>query len=296
MAKTVSVIIPVYNGAGFICETLESVRRQTFTDWECIVIDDGSTDDTAAVVKSAIAGDNRFLYAYQPNSGLSAARNAGLERARGEYIQFLDADDVLMPAKLTEQLDLISREAAVVSYTDYRTGSAANIYVEETFYKPAEFQTADPLVEMIGRWESKLIIPPHCWLFHASFFRDRGLRFDTSLPNHEDFDCWVNILRLQPKIAYLGKKLVIYRLSEGSMSRNMLKMGEGFLQVLDNQRKKTRQPAVVKRALARKRRETLRRYNRIDRMTFMDKLLSFQHLLRYYTHRILNRAKPDQRL
>ena len=290
MAKTVSVIIPVYNGAGFIGDTLESVRSQTFTDWECIVIDDGSTDDTAAVVKENIAGDSRFQYAHQPNSGLSAARNAGLERSGGEYIQFLDADDVLMPVKLAEQLELISREAAVVSYTDYRTGSAADIYKEETFYKPAQFHTADPLVELITRWESRLIIPPHSWLFHASFFRDRGLRFDTSLPNHEDFDCWVNILRLQPKIAYLGKKLVIYRLSDGSMSRNMLKMGEGFLQVLDNQRKKPTQPAVVKRALARKRRETLRRYNRFDRMTFMDKLLSVRHLFRYYTHRIFEKV------
>lgn len=290
MAKTVSVIIPVYNGAGFIGDTLESVRSQTFTDWECIVIDDGSTDDTAAVVKENIAGDSRFQYAHQPNSGLSAARNAGLERSGGEYIQFLDADDVLMPVKLAEQLELISREAAVVSYTDYRTGSAADIYKEETFYKPAQFHTADPLVELITRWESGLIIPPHSWLFHASFFRDRGLRFDTSLPNHEDFDCWVNILRLQPKIAYLGKKLVIYRLSDGSMSRNMLKMGEGFLQVLDNQRKKPTQPAVVKRALARKRRETLRRYNRFDRMTFMDKLLSVRHLFRYYTHRIFEKV------
>ena len=282
----VSIIVPVYNGSVFIPDALESVRSQTHQEWECIVIDDGSTDDTAAVVNEYIAGDDRFLYAYQPNGGLSAARNTGLERARGEYIQFLDADDVLMPAKLAEQLEMISREAASVSYTDYRTGSAGDIFKEESFYVPAQFYSADSLVELIIRWESMLIIPPHCWLFHASIFRDRGLRFDISLPNHEDFDCWVNVFRLQPKIVYLDKKLVIYRVSEGSMSRNMLKMGEGFIQVLDNQRKKTGQPAVVKKALAEKRRETLRRYNRFDRMTFFDKILSFRHLFQYYRRRI----------
>jgi glycosyltransferase involved in cell wall biosynthesis len=286
----VSVIIPVYNGASLIRDTIESVRRQTYRNWECIIVDDGSTDDTAPVVKENIAGDDRFRYIHQPNGGLSAARNAGLERAGGEYIQFLDADDVLMPEKLAEQLEMMSREAATVSYTDYRTGSGTDIYREESYYKPSQLQTADPLAELIIKWESTLIIPPHCWLFHASIFRDRGLRFDTSLPNHEDFDCWVNVFRLQPKIAYLDKKLVIYRVSEGSMSRNMLKMGEGFLQVLHNQLKKSGQPAVVKRALAEKRRETLRRYNRFDRMTFVDKLLSFRHLFQYYAHRISARS------
>ena len=282
----VTVIIPVYNGAGFIGDTLECLRRQTHPDWECVVVDDGSTDDTAAVVQLLIAGDDRFSYVYQPNAGLSSARNTGLDHAKGEYIQFLDADDVLLPEKLAEQLQLIQREGATVSYTDYRTGTAGDIYKEEAFYKPAQFQSADILVELITRWESKLIIPPHCWLFDASLFRDGQLRFDTSLPNHEDFDCWVNVFRLKPKVVYLDKKLAIYRVSEGSMSRNMSKMGEGLLQVLDNQQKKTGQSAAVRKAIAGKRRETLRRYNRFDRMTFVDKLLSFRHLFEYYKHRI----------
>ena len=282
----VTIIVPVYNGAGFIADTLESLRRQRHQEWECIIVDDGSTDNTAAVVKGSIDGDDRFRYFYQPNAGLSAARNSGLERARGTYIQFLDADDVLLPEKLAEQLALMARKAATVSYTDYQTGSAADIYQAESFYKPPQLRSADALVELISEWESRLIIPPHCWLFDADIFRKGGLRFDASLPNHEDFDCWVNVLRLRPKMAYLDKKLVIYRVSEGSMSRNMVKMGEGFLQVLENQQRKIGQPAEVKRALAGKRRETLRRYNRFDRMTFVDKLLSFRHLFQYYKHRV----------
>jgi hypothetical protein len=285
----VSVIVPVYNGAGFIRDTLESVRRQTHPHWECIIIDDGSTDDTAAVVKKLIEGDGRFQYSYQPNAGLSAARNAGLERAKGEYIQFLDADDVMLPSKLESQLGFMKEKGAPVSYTDYSTGAANDIYHPAGFYKPAQFNAPPQLVELITRWESSLIIPPHCWLFQASFFSEKKLRFDISLPNHEDFDCWVNIFRLDPEVGYLDKKLVIYRVSEGSMSRNMIRMGEGFLQVLDKQLGMDDQPVGLKKVIRRKRRETLRRYNRFDRMSFGDKVLSFQHLFDYYSKRIFKR-------
>jgi glycosyltransferase involved in cell wall biosynthesis len=285
----ISVIVPVYNGAGLIPDTLESIRRQTHTQWECIIIDDGSTDDTAAVVKGFIAGDDRFLYVYQPNAGLSAARNAGLERAKGEFIQFLDADDIILPPKLETQLRYMTEKRAMVSYTDYSTGCAANIYHPADFYKPAQFNSLPRLLELITRWESSLIIPPHCWLFHAAIFRGKKMRFDTSLPNHEDFDCWVNIFRLDPTVAYFDKKLAIYRVSEGSMSRNMIKMGEGFLQVLDKQLRIDDQPPGLKKAIRRKRRETMRRYNRFDRMSLGDKLLSLQYLFGYYSKRILHR-------
>jgi glycosyltransferase involved in cell wall biosynthesis len=284
----VSVIVPVYNGSGFIPETLESLRGQTLPDWECIIIDDGSTDETADVVKKAIANDDRFSYMYQTNAGLSAARNAGLDRAKGEYIQFLDADDVLMPSKLAEQLSFMAEKGATVCYTDYRAGCARDIYRPVEFYKPAQFRSTNLLPELITRWESGMIIPPHCWLFHASFFQEKRLRFDITLPNHEDFDCWVNIFRQEPTVAYLDKKLAIYRVSEGSMSRNMIPMGEGFLRVLENQRKRD-QPASLKKVIDRKRRETLRRYNRFDRMTLIDKLLSFGYFFRYYKNRIIGR-------
>jgi len=285
----VSVIVPVYNGAVYIPDTIESVRRQTHRNWECIIIDDGSTDDTAAVVKALIASDDRFRYAWQPNAGLSAARNAGLERAKGGYIQFLDADDVLLPPKLELQLAQIAAEGTQAGYTDYRTGTATDIYLPADFYKPAQFSRGPELGELIARWESSLIIPPHCWLFHASFFREKGLRFDTALPNHEDFDCWVNIFRLSPGVSYLDQQLVIYRVSEGSMSRNTVRMGEGFLQVLDKQLGAGGQPREIRRVLGRKRRETLRRYNRFDRMTPGDKLRSIPHLFEYYRKRIFNR-------
>src|SRR5260221_9109636 len=96
-ANFVSVIIPVYNGSRFIIDALNSVKGQTHRQLECIVVDDGSTDNTADIVKEWIISDNRFIYLFQNNKGLSGARNKGLDHAKGNYIQFLDADDILLP-------------------------------------------------------------------------------------------------------------------------------------------------------------------------------------------------------
>jgi glycosyltransferase involved in cell wall biosynthesis len=288
--QLVSVIVPVYNGAGFITDTLESVRRQTHSRLECIIVDDGSTDDTAAIVKEWMVADKRFLYAYQPNKGLSAARNAGLERAMGDFIQFLDADDVLLPSKLERQLTFMLQTGAMASYTDYSSGMSGDIFKPHEFHTSVELHSTEQVVEFATRWETTLVIPPHCFLFTASFFRENGIRFDTTLPNHEDFDCWLNILRLHPQVGYLADKLCIYRITDGSMSKKMRSMGEGFIQVLDKQIQTPGQPAGLRKALIKKRLETLKRYNRIDLMTLREQTLLMRHILSYYYKRVLQKA------
>ncbi len=100
MDVKVSVIIPCYNQAFFLKEAVASVLAQTYTNWECIIINDGSTDNTEEVTKELIKDDGRFIYKKQINKGLPGARNAGLELCTGEFIQLLDADDALHPQKL----------------------------------------------------------------------------------------------------------------------------------------------------------------------------------------------------
>ncbi|KAB2867528.1 MAG: glycosyltransferase family 2 protein, partial [Bacteroidales bacterium] len=95
----ISVIIPTYNAERFIIETLTSVINQSYTHWECIIIDDGSTDSTKEIIDEYCKADNRIKYYYQKNSGPSVARNVGVKIALGEYIQFLDSDDVLLPER-----------------------------------------------------------------------------------------------------------------------------------------------------------------------------------------------------
>jgi len=288
----VSVIIPVYNGEAFIIDALESVKNQTFTQWECIIVNDGSTDNTATVVEKYIATDNRYLFVSQPNKGLSAARNAGLKHAKGNFIQFLDADDVLLPSKIEKHINALSAHdytGGVVSYTDYFAGSNEDIFTYIDNDNGVKFYTADYLNEFISGWETTLSIPPHCFLFSASFFTEKKIHFDPEIPNHEDFDCWLNILKLKPHVIFIDEKLCIYRITAGSMSKKMRQMGDGFLQAIEKHVQLEREPAILK-LLAAKRRDVLRRYNRIDRMTWKDKILLLNHISNYYLKRILQKT------
>lgn len=123
----VSVIIPTYNYARYITDALRSVQAQTHTNWECIVVDDGSTDDTAEVVARLRAEDARIQYVRQDNARQAAARNNGIRRARGDFFQFLDADDLIEPEKIEGQLRALRNDAETdVVYSDIRYFDSEN--------------------------------------------------------------------------------------------------------------------------------------------------------------------------
>ena len=109
---SVTIIIPVYNGEKFIAQTLNAVMQQEHSLFDCIIVDDGSTDGTKSIVTDLIKTDTRFNYIYQSNAGLSSARNKGLKYAKGEYIQFLDADDIILPLKLVKQIQQIKKNTS----------------------------------------------------------------------------------------------------------------------------------------------------------------------------------------
>ena len=119
-SPTVSVVIPTYNRADVLPRAIESVFEQTFQDFEIVVVDDGSTDDTETVVASY--DDERLTYIRQPNQGANAARNRGIERARGSYVSFLDSDDELLPSHLARIVDTVSESDPEVGgvCTSYR--------------------------------------------------------------------------------------------------------------------------------------------------------------------------------
>lgn len=120
----VSIIIPVYNVEPYLVEALESVRNQTYRNFEAIMVDDGSTDRSGAICDEYAAADTRFRVIHQENGGLSAARNAGMDVMRGDMIAFLDSDDALMPPfieRLVEAMLGAGADLAVCRYTDHRT-------------------------------------------------------------------------------------------------------------------------------------------------------------------------------
>lgn len=100
MTSRIAVIVPCYNQGKYLSDALDSLLAQTFVDWECIVVDDGSTDNSAAVAKTYVAKDSRIRYVYQKNAGPSAARNKGVALTSAPLIFFLDGDDIILPELL----------------------------------------------------------------------------------------------------------------------------------------------------------------------------------------------------
>ena len=109
MKNLVSIIIPCYNKAAFLAETLQSVFNQTYTNWECILVDDGSTDDTAVIAKNYCEKNTRFRYFLKKNEGVSTARNFGIEKSKGDFVVFLDADDILADFSLLKRVEYFNQ-------------------------------------------------------------------------------------------------------------------------------------------------------------------------------------------
>lgn len=143
----VSIIVPVYNVEAFIAETIDSVRRQTYQDWELLLIEDGSSDNSAETAQRCIteSGDGRIRLIRQPrNRGAAEARNRGLQEAKGRYIAYLDADDLWMPDKLEKEIAFMERQKAAFAFTGYEfadelgVGTGKIVRVPETLvYKEA---------------------------------------------------------------------------------------------------------------------------------------------------------------
>lgn len=232
MSIAVSVIIPCYKQAHFLPECIASLQAQSRGDWEAIVVNDGSPDNTSEVVAQLAASDARIRCIEQANAGLSAARNAGMAMAQGQWIQFLDADDLLLPEKLA--LSLVAAQTtpdASLVVTDYEFLNRAGDRVSNDYCQPRLYGLLDLWSEFALRWEVNLSIPIHAALFRRSLLN--GLTFDSALPNHEDFDFWLRLMDRRPMVLNVPEVLVLYRLSENSMSRQRDRMELGFLQVVD---------------------------------------------------------------
>ena len=233
----VSVIVPAYNQARYLPDAIDSLRRQTYPWWECIIINDGSTDDTPAVCRRLAESDHRVRYLDQDNRGLAGARDRGLDEARGDFIQFLDADDLLFPEKFELQLAEMQRhKGPSVAYCRPFYCIGADVAREIASTRPFPLLDASrPLVDLALRWEKEVSIPCHTFLFDARLITGAGIRFDESLPNHEDFECWMRVFARKPRTLFIDRKLVVYRRHEVSMCRNEELMREGFIAALSRQ-------------------------------------------------------------
>jgi len=238
MNNLVSVIIPCYNQAQYLPDALESILAQSYRNWECIIINDGSTDNTEIVGHEWEKKDPRFCLITKSNGGLSSARNTGLAHMTGSYIQFLDADDVIHPQKFRLQLESISNPSNyAVSYCDYFPSTEKNLLEPTSKYLSPKFKTKNYLFELITRWEKNLSIPCHCFLFSSNIIKENSIRFDETLKNHEDWDFWMSIFRFKPEVSFVPLELATYRVHASSMSRNYKQMKIGFLKAISKQQR-----------------------------------------------------------
>jgi glycosyltransferase involved in cell wall biosynthesis len=201
--------VAAYNASAYVRTAIEGVLAQTIGDIEVIVVDDGSIDNTAQVVQ-AIA-DERVRYVYQVNQGPSAARNAGIRLARGEFVAFLDSDDRWMPSKLEAQLDRFKEVpgAGLVHCTTIIVDNDG--HVQRCQAASLEGYALDALLMGNKIATSSVMVPRHVF--------DRVGGFDESISRGEDWEMWLRISALFP-IAAVSKPLVVYTLVPDSLAKN----------------------------------------------------------------------------
>lgn len=250
----VSVIIPAYNAAAYIAETLESVFAQTYRDFEIIVVNDGSPD-TAALEAALQPFADRLTYLKQQNCGVSAARNAGICAAHGRYVAFLDSDDLWEPSFLETQLAMLERDPSLdmvyadgLIFGDTRDNGRTFM---ELFPSKGEVTFESLVLRRCTPLTSTVVVRRDA-VFEVG-------AFDETQRTSEDHDLWLRLAVSGKRLAYQQQVLSRYRRRKGSMTADPVWLAQNNLQVLmknqDRCREGTPESQAVRQAIAKKRAE-----------------------------------------
>lgn len=211
----VSIIIPAYNASQHIAETIQSVLCQSYSNWELLIIDDGSTDGTFELINSLAKSDARIKCLTKSNSGVSNTRNMGISLAKGEFISFLDADDIWYPENLEEKIKFIMNHGIDVCYSSCET-----IDSDSNSLKTVLTGSHTPLLNDILFLKGNYITAPSGIVLKKMVIDKIG-GFDTHLSNNADQDLWIRILSNNFKIKLIDKILWKYRVHSKNMSGNI---------------------------------------------------------------------------
>ncbi len=222
MNLKISIIIPTYNRAHLIGETLDSIAAQTYQDWECIVVDDGSTDNTGDVVNAFAKADQRFSYYKRPENlpkGANACRNYGFEKSNGDFIKWFDSDDVLLASNLEKQITVFKKlpklDLCLCRYQSFTVKDNKKFF--SRIYK---LESSDFLNDLIIQ---KFFIQMGCGLWKKSFLLNNTFKiFDESLTQSQDYDFYVKFLNQNPKISIIEEILFYLRRGNYSISSQHL--------------------------------------------------------------------------
>ncbi len=232
-APRVSVVIPTYKHAQFVVRTLESVWKQSFQDFEIIVINDGSPDNTAEVLAPYVADKRITYYEEQPNGGQGQARNRGIAVARGEFVALLDDDDCLPPDKLEWQVAALQSNPQVgVVYGFPQPVNEAGQDIEplDPYGNPLPWPWESPTGDLYEPMTER------CWLVSPGQAMVRrsildGIAFDPAIRGCDDWDLWLRIAEKWPFL-FVKKSALLYRLHSGNASQDTLHMRKNDFRLL----------------------------------------------------------------
>ncbi len=273
----VSVIIPTFNRARYISKSIDSVLNQTYKNFEVIVVDDGSTDNTENVIKKY---GNQVQYCYKKNGGVASARNLGIKSAKGTYIAFLDSDDFWEKDKLRLQMELAGSEPDVgLVYSDIYIFNEHGI-IETKKERVKNFHRGYVFKELFV----KPFIPTCSVIAKKECFEDVGL-FDEKFNGGEDGDMWLRISQ-KYQIDYIDRSLANFREdTEGSLGKNQIKM---LKDAIEYRKKALREkPELVKVFYLDARKTMARLHCRLgevysDNRKYQEAKISFFKSIRYY--------------
>ena len=212
MSNLVSVIIPVYNGETFLQECLESVLNQSHNNLEVIVIDDGSKDNTATIIKKVQVSEPRVRYIFQKNQGVSTARNHGLSLASGQYVSFVDADDKLHPDMYKTLIQALKNDDSLIVAL-----SENAIYKNKKLMNKRNVPAKSALYYLC-----QLHFPTAVWSYLFRKEALEGIFFQTSIHFYEDFHFVYRVLSRQTSVSLSSDSLYFYRKHPGNINNRPL--------------------------------------------------------------------------
>lgn len=212
-AVQVSIIMPCFNGMKYLEDAVESIRGQTFTEWELLIIDNNSTDSSLALIQAMALDDSRIVALQCIEPGAANARNVGIEKARGRYIAFLDCDDVWLPEKLQRQIHAMMSCGAVFCWSSYRVINAVG--------KPIRDQLADQSINYESLMTKRSVIGCLTVIYDS---KRLGKLYMPNIRMRQDYALWSKIIRLanERHFSVVGIRdiLACYRVHDEAMTRN----------------------------------------------------------------------------
>lgn len=220
----VSIIVPIYNNASYLPECIESICGQKYSNIEIILVDDGSTDNTADIIKEYQKKDSRIISIYQKNSGQSSARNAGIRISRGDYICFVDSDDVISKTFVSDALEFISENDLVVcgiQYNKIKEGTSKAVYINKLREKKDSESIEEYVLYLLtvdGRMYSSVNK-----IYRADVIRKNDLKFAENLDFAEDSRFVLDYVKCAGRIGFILKPNYHYHL--GTINSTVMKSG-----------------------------------------------------------------------